>query len=290
MAAEALNAEANALYMAGDKKAALEKYGQAIGVAPKVAKYHSNRAQVLLDLEKFGKAAADADTAMQLDPATAKHVFRAGQAYFGLGDYDAALARGHAMLRKDPSCANGASIVASCQREMAKQVDPTSAKGIRMAGERFLAAKDQVQGVYALPSGLRFQLLKRPTNPAAKSPREGDPCAVHYHGTLIDGTVFDSSVQRNKPSSFAPNQVIPGWTEALQLMREGEKWRVFLPSALAYGASGVGGGKIPGYSTLVFTIELLTVAGAGGKPGAEAQAALEKLVGKAYTELIETSE
>jgi FKBP-type peptidyl-prolyl cis-trans isomerase len=288
--AEVLNSEANQLYMSGDKKAALDKYSQAIGVDPKVAKYHSNRAQVLLDLEKFQRAANDADRAAELDKSNLKHLFRSGQAYFGLGDFRTAMLRGQAMLKLDPKCPNAAAIISNCEKEMAKRIDPTSPQGIRLAGERFLAEKDGQVGVYRLSSGLRFSLLKRPKNDTvARSPLPADKCSVHYHGQLIDGTVFDSSVERNEPAQFAPNEVIPGWTEALQLMAEGEKWRVFLPYQLGYGAQGAGG-DIPPYSVLVFTIELLAVAGGGGKPGRDGHAILETQLGKPYAELLVSEE
>ena len=287
MAAEGFNAEGNKFYLAGDKKGALEKYSQAIGVDAKVAKYFSNRAQVFLDLQKFHRAASDADKAIELDPSAAKHCFRSAKAYFALDDYQTALARGQAIMKLDPSRADGAQIIALCEKALADRVDPSSPQGIRLAGARFLQEKDTERGVYRLPSGLRFSILKKPENEsAARSPKENDQCVVHYHGSLIDGTVFDSSVERNDPASFAPSDVIPGWTEALQYMCEGEKWRVFLPYNLAYGAQGAGD-DIPGFSTLVFTIELIKLASAsGGKPAADGHAALIKQLGTSYSELL----
>jgi FKBP-type peptidyl-prolyl cis-trans isomerase FklB len=93
-----------------------------------------------------------------------------------------------------------------------------------------------------------------------KTPTIDSPCDCHYSGTLIDGTEFDSSYKRGQPLTFAPNQVIKGWTEAMQLMKEGGKWELFIPSELAYGDSGAGG-AIPGGAALIFTLELLEVKG-----------------------------
>lgn len=93
-----------------------------------------------------------------------------------------------------------------------------------------------------------------------KTPTLNSPCDCHYSGTLIDGTEFDSSYKRGQPLTFAPNQVIAGWTEAMQLMKEGGKWELYIPSELAYGDSGAGG-AIPGGAALIFELELLTVKG-----------------------------
>jgi FKBP-type peptidyl-prolyl cis-trans isomerase FklB len=123
-------------------------------------------------------------------------------------------------------------------------------------GEAFLAENGKKEGVKTLPSGLQYKVVK---NGQGKSPKATDTVKVHYHGTLIDGAVFDSSVDRGEPTSFVVNQVIPGWTEALQLMKEGDKWELFIPSKLAYGERGAGG-KIGPNATLIFDVELLSVA------------------------------
>merc|ERR1712146_162824 len=129
-------------------------------------------------------------------------------------------------------------------------------------------------GVYTLKSGLRVEILKESTNPDARSPNVGDSCDCTYEGWLKDGTRFDGG-----RTSFAPNQVIKGWTEAMQLMSEGDKWRLHIPYDLAYGERG-SPPRIPGYSTLVFDIEIHKVKGSGGKSQKEArekfQAALEE--------------
>lgn len=109
------------------------------------------------------------------------------------------------------------------------------------------------------PSGLRYQVLA--SGPAGgRSPTINDTVTVHYRGTLTNGTVFDSSYDRGAPTSFGVGQVIPGWTEALQLMKPGDKWLLRIPSRLAYGAQAMGD-KIPPYSDLIFQVELLQIGG-----------------------------
>jgi FKBP-type peptidyl-prolyl cis-trans isomerase FklB len=122
-------------------------------------------------------------------------------------------------------------------------------------GLNFLAENKKKQGVIELPSGLQYEVL---TEGGGKIPTANDQVKCHYHGTLIDGTVFDSSVQRNQPAVFPVNGVIQGWVEALQLMSTGSKWRLFIPSQLAYGSNGAGGAIGPN-STLIFDVELLEI-------------------------------
>ncbi|HPY30095.1 MAG TPA: FKBP-type peptidyl-prolyl cis-trans isomerase [Verrucomicrobiota bacterium] len=122
-------------------------------------------------------------------------------------------------------------------------------------GEAFLAANAKKDGVKTTASGLQYKVLKTGTG---KSPKATDIVKVHYHGTLIDGTVFDSSVQRGEPVSFPVEGVIPGWVEALQLMKEGDKWQLVIPAKLAYGEQGAGGPIGPN-STLIFEVELLAI-------------------------------
>jgi FKBP-type peptidyl-prolyl cis-trans isomerase FklB len=122
-------------------------------------------------------------------------------------------------------------------------------------GEDFLAANAKKEGVKVLPSGLQYKVIK---SGAGKSPKATDTVKTHYHGTLTDGTVFDSSVERKEPVSFPVNQVIPGWTEALQLMKEGDKWQLYVPAKLAYGERGAGP-KIGPNAALVFDVELLSI-------------------------------
>ena len=123
------------------------------------------------------------------------------------------------------------------------------------AGEDFLAANKTKEGVNELPGGLQYVVLTEGTGP---KPTERDTVTCHYHGTLIDGTIFDSSVQRGKPASFPLNQVIKGWTQGVQLMGVGSKWRFFIPPHLGYGDRQVGPSIGPN-STLVFDVELLGI-------------------------------
>lgn len=126
---------------------------------------------------------------------------------------------------------------------------------VKEDGEAFLAANKNKEGVVALPSGLQYQVINEGTG---KKPSATDRVQCHYEGTLIDGTVFDSSIRRGEPAVFGVNQVIKGWVEALQLMSEGSKWRLFIPQDMAYGANGAGE-MIPPYSALIFEVELIKV-------------------------------
>jgi FKBP-type peptidyl-prolyl cis-trans isomerase FklB len=123
------------------------------------------------------------------------------------------------------------------------------------AGRAFLEENAKKEQVVSLPSGLQYEVLVEGTG---EKPKASDKVKCHYHGTLIDGTVFDSSVERGQPAVFGVNQVIKGWVEALQLMSVGSKWRLFIPSNLAYGEQGAGGSIEPN-STLVFDVELLEI-------------------------------
>jgi len=124
------------------------------------------------------------------------------------------------------------------------------------AGNAFLEKNKTKEGVTTTPSGLQYEVIKQGTG---AKPSATDMVRVHYHGTMIDGKVFDSSVDRGQPAEFALNQVIPGWTEALQLMSVGSKWKIYLPSNLAYGERGDGRGTIQPNTTLIFEVELLDI-------------------------------
>ena len=128
-------------------------------------------------------------------------------------------------------------------------------KVVKEAGEEFLKINKNKPGVNVLPSGLQYQVLKEGNGKIATAK---DTVRCHYHGTLIDGTVFDSSYDRGEPAEFGVTQVIAGWVEALQLMPEGSKWRLFVPSDLAYGSRGAGQHIQPD-STLIFDVEVLEV-------------------------------
>jgi FKBP-type peptidyl-prolyl cis-trans isomerase FklB len=122
-------------------------------------------------------------------------------------------------------------------------------------GKNFLAENAKKPGVVTLASGLQYEVIKEGNG---KKPGAADKVKCHYEGTLIDGTLFDSSIKRGEPAVFGVSQVIKGWVEALQLMTEGSKWRLFIPSELAYGAQGAGE-MIPPHSTLIFEVELIEV-------------------------------
>jgi FKBP-type peptidyl-prolyl cis-trans isomerase len=135
-------------------------------------------------------------------------------------------------------------------------VSERKAKRLRAAGEKILEANKLKPNVKVTASGLQYEVL---TNGTGKSPTSvTDRVTVHYTGKLIDGTIFDSSVQRGQPATFALNQVIAGWTEGLQLMKEGDKWTFYIPYNLGYGERGKGA-QIPPYSTLIFDVELIKV-------------------------------
>ena len=123
------------------------------------------------------------------------------------------------------------------------------------AGEAFLKENGAREGVMTTASGLQYEVLEEGTG---TQPEAGDQVTVHYTGKLNDGTVFDSSVERGEPATFGVTQVIPGWVEALQMMKEGAKWRLFIPSNLAYGPNGAGGAIGPN-ATLIFDVELIKV-------------------------------
>ena len=128
-------------------------------------------------------------------------------------------------------------------------------KAHKEAGEKYLAENAKKEGVITLPSGLQYQVLKEGNG---KKPTAKDTVQCHYEGFLIDGTVFDSSIQRGEPATFPLQQVIAGWTEGLQLMQEGAKYRFFIPYRLAYGEGGAGN-SIPPFAALIFDVELIQV-------------------------------
>lgn len=141
------------------------------------------------------------------------------------------------------------------QEEKMQAARAEKGKAAKEAGENFLKENAAKDGVVTLPSGLQYLVL---TEGNGKKPKATDSVQCHYEGFLIDGTVFDSSVQRGEPAVFGLQQVIAGWTEGLQLMQEGAKYRFFIPYRLAYGESGAGT-SIPPYSALIFDVELIKV-------------------------------
>ena len=128
-------------------------------------------------------------------------------------------------------------------------------KGAKSEGEKYLSENAKKEGVVTLPSGLQYKVLKEGNG---KSPKATDKVVCHYEGMLVDGTMFDSSIQRGEPATFPLNGVIAGWTEGLQLMKEGAKYRFFIPYQLGYGERGAGA-SIPPFAALVFDVELIEV-------------------------------
>lgn len=144
--------------------------------------------------------------------------------------------------------------LAAFRKERAAKQEEVAKKN-KNDGETFLIANRKKEGVEALASGLQYKVIRAGTG---KKPKINDSVTTHYRGTLIDGTEFDSSYKRGKPASFPVSGVIPGWTEALQLMEEGAKWQLFVPPNLAYGERGTGDVIGPN-ATLIFEIELISV-------------------------------
>ena len=140
------------------------------------------------------------------------------------------------------------------EKEM-QEANQKAAKQNREIGEAFLSENAKREGVKTTASGLQYEVL---AEGKGRKPKATDKVQCHYHGTLIDGQVFDSSIQRGTPAVFGVNQVIPGWVEALQLMPEGSRWKLYIPSDLAYGEQGAGG-SIPANATLIFEVELIKI-------------------------------
>lgn len=140
------------------------------------------------------------------------------------------------------------------QAYMQRAMEEKAAK-VKEEGQSFLALNKTKEDIKETGSGLQYKIVRAGSG---KSPKSTDKVQVHYTGKLLDGTVFDSSVARGEPATFGVNQVISGWTEALQLMQEGDKWTLYIPAELAYGERGAGG-QIPPHATLIFDVELLQV-------------------------------
>jgi FKBP-type peptidyl-prolyl cis-trans isomerase FklB len=148
-------------------------------------------------------------------------------------------------------------IVALQNELQAKQQELTKAiaEKNKKEGEDFLAENKKKQGVITMPSGLQYKIL---ADGKGKSPKATDAVSVNYRGMLVDGTEFDSSYKRGQPETFVVNRIIPGWTEALQLMKTGSKWQLFIPPDLAYGERGTGGPIGPN-AVLIFEVELISI-------------------------------
>lgn len=141
------------------------------------------------------------------------------------------------------------------QEEQMRAEMAEKSKAAKEAGEKYLAENAKKDGVVTLPSGLQYMVLKEGNG---RKPKATDTVVCHYEGMLTDGTLFDSSIQRGEPATFGLQQVIAGWTEGLQLMQEGAKYRFFIPYLLGYGENGAGQ-SIPPYSALIFDVELIKV-------------------------------
>ena len=153
-------------------------------------------------------------------------------------------------LFMDPNAAN------TMIQEFMTKLDTKASEVYIVEGEKFLADNMLRNGVNITESGLQYEILVEGNG---EKPTRESNVTVHYHGTLIDGTVFDSSVDSGEPAQFGVGQVIPGWTEVLQLMQTGSKWKVFIPSELAYGANPRPGGAIKPHMALIFDIELISI-------------------------------
>lgn len=165
----------------------------------------------------------------------------------GLGD----VLKGQASPYKEAELRGALDEINRRVQRMQKQ----QANSMAAAGEQFLKQNATRPEITVTDSGLQYEVLQAGTG---KTPQRSSTVRVHYHGTLVDGTVFDSSVQRGEPLEFPVNGVISGWTEALQLMQEGARWKLYIPHELGYGARGAGG-VIGPYTTLIFEVELLAV-------------------------------
>ena len=147
----------------------------------------------------------------------------------------------------------------ACHRAGAQDAapDPAAAAAAEKAGAAFLAKNAHAAGVVALPDGLQYKIV-RSGPPAGAHPRVGDEIRVHYEGTLLDGTVFDSTFKTGQPAVMTLDALVPGWMEALPMMRPGDEWILYVPASLGYGDKGAGG-VIPPGATLVFRLQLLGV-------------------------------
>ncbi|MFM7813669.1 MAG: FKBP-type peptidyl-prolyl cis-trans isomerase [Flavobacteriales bacterium] len=172
----------------------------------------------------------------------------------GITDYNTQIVMAAVKAQLEGKSIMDASGANKMYQDEVKRINDEKQKMAKKIGQDFLLANGKKDGVVTTSTGLQYKVTQEGNGNA---PDANDRVTVHYHGTLIDGTVFDSSVERNQPATFGLNQVIPGWTEGLQTMKEGGKTTFYIPSELAYGARATG--KIPANSVLIFDVELKTV-------------------------------
>lgn len=152
-------------------------------------------------------------------------------------------------------------LLAACGQPESQHSEPVKKKPVsNRIDDAYLHINAQKPGVNVMASGLQFEILE---SGVGRSPTPDSIVRVHYHGTLVSGDVFDSSVDRGEPLTFGINQVIEGWKQALPMMKEGDRWRLVIPSDLGYGPAGAAGGKIPPDATLIFEVELIEVVSDG---------------------------
>jgi len=166
------------------------------------------------------------------------------------------LIKGFATAMKGDSTLMTAEVANEVFKNYITQAQKADTDAKKSDGEKFLAANSTAEGVIVTPSGLQYKVITPAEGP---KPTAKDTVKVHYTGTLLDGKVFDSSVERGEPIEFPLGQVIPGWTEGVQLMSIGSKYKFFVPYNLGYGEQGTQGGPIPGFATLTFEVELLGI-------------------------------
>lgn len=254
---------------------------------------YSNRAQAQINLRKFAEAVTDSSKAIALNPSFVKSYLRRGTANLRLEALDAAAADLTTLKTKPQADLTAAGIDAqvledlnaevAAKRKLAAAREETLSE--KELGQRWLAAwaSDAAHPRrFILPSGVACDVVV--AGSGALSPTANTNCSVHYAGTLRDGTTFDSSIERNDPATFAPNQVIGGWTEVLQYMVEGDEWDVLIPSDKAYGKRGAGS-DIPPNATLRFTIRLVKVLDGpkNAKPAADGRKLLQAALGASRT-------
>ncbi len=222
-----------------------------------VAQLKSKTAEMQVQLDKM-QAAKEVNLENELDKFSYAFGLTVGKNLKTVG-YDSLAYQAFAVAMEDFMNGNEKMEQQEAQdhvRTVIQNLEEENAKKLEVAGKEFLTENAKKAGVTTLESGLQYEII---TEGVGTIPMATDKVKVHYTGMLIDGTVFDSSVERGEPISFGVTGVIKGWQEALQLMPVGSKWKVYIPQELGYGPRGAGGGTIPPYAALVFEVELLAI-------------------------------